>query len=100
MQCHGNLHARKMGPLSRQTLWLEDIAVDTWVPSSFGTVVMPLFQGLCTPPAWHTFTSLACGWAPGHGPSHHHDLCVADGGNHRQALFTLLSHVRCSPVSI
>src|SRR5919109_1321775 len=31
---------------------------------------------------------------PGHGPSHHHDLCVADGGNRRHALFTLLSHVQ------
>jgi hypothetical protein len=29
MQCHGHLHARKMGPLSSQTLWLEDMAVDT-----------------------------------------------------------------------
>src|SRR5207247_8258140 len=63
MQCHGNLHARKRGPLSRQTLWLEDMAVDTCVPSSFGTVVMTLLQGLCTTPLWHTFTSLACGWA-------------------------------------
>ena len=63
MQCHGHFHARKMGPLLRQTLWLEDMAVDTWVPSSCGPVVMPRLQGLCTPPAWHTCTSLACGWA-------------------------------------
>jgi len=42
---------------------LEDIAVDTFVHSSFGTVVMTLFQGIFTAPSWHTFTSLACGWA-------------------------------------
>jgi hypothetical protein len=63
MKCHGNLHARKMGHLSRQTLWREDIAVDTCGSSSFGTVVMTLFQGLFTTPSWHTCTSLACGWA-------------------------------------
>jgi DDE superfamily endonuclease len=37
--------------------------VDTFVHSSFGTVVMTLFQGLFTAPSWHTFTYLACGWA-------------------------------------
>lgn len=42
---------------------LEDIAVDPFVHSSFGTVVMTLFQGIFTAPSWHTFTSLACGWA-------------------------------------
>jgi hypothetical protein len=42
---------------------LEDIAVDTFVHSSFGTVVMTLLQGLFTVPSWHTFTALACGWA-------------------------------------
>jgi DDE superfamily endonuclease/Archaeal putative transposase ISC1217 len=42
---------------------LEDITVDTFVHSSFGTVVMALFQGLFTVPSWHTFTALACGWA-------------------------------------
>jgi DDE superfamily endonuclease len=42
---------------------LEDIAVDTFVHSAFGTVVMALFQGLFTVPSWHTFTALACGWA-------------------------------------
>src|SRR5256885_5256989 len=46
-----------------QTLFLEDITVDTFVHSSFGTVVMTLFQGLFTAPSWQTFTSLACGWA-------------------------------------
>jgi hypothetical protein len=37
--------------------------VDTFRTSSFGTMVMALFQGLFTGPSWHTFTSLACGWA-------------------------------------
>jgi DDE superfamily endonuclease len=37
--------------------------VDTFGPSSFGTVVMALFHGLFTVPSWHTFTALACGWA-------------------------------------
>ena len=42
---------------------LEDIAVDTLVHSSSGTVVMRRFQGLLTAPSWQTFPSLACGWA-------------------------------------
>src|SRR5919198_4095237 len=46
-----------------QTLLLEDIAVDTFIHSSFGTVVMTLFQGIFTAPSWQTFTYLACGWA-------------------------------------
>jgi hypothetical protein len=37
--------------------------VDTCVPSSFGTVVMPLFQGLFTAPSWQTLPCLACGWS-------------------------------------
>jgi hypothetical protein len=39
------------------------MAVDTFVYSSFGTVVLALFHGLLTAPSWHTFTCLACGWA-------------------------------------
>jgi hypothetical protein len=46
-----------------KTLFLEDIAVDTFLHSSFGTVVMTLFQGLFTAPSWQTFTYLAGGWA-------------------------------------
>jgi len=42
---------------------LEDIAVDTFLASSFGTFVMVMFQGLFTAPSWQTFTLLACGWA-------------------------------------
>jgi len=52
-----------MRHLPGQTLLLEDMAVDTFVYSSFGTVVMPLFQGFFTAPSWQTLTSLACGWA-------------------------------------
>jgi hypothetical protein len=63
MKCHGNLNSSKMSHLIGQTLLLEDIAVDTFVHSSFGTVVMTLFQGIFTAPSWQTFTSLACGWA-------------------------------------
>jgi hypothetical protein len=63
MKCHGNLNASKMSHLSGQTLWLEDVAVDTFVNSSFGTVLMTLFQGLLTAPSWQTFPFLAYGWA-------------------------------------
>jgi hypothetical protein len=63
MQCHRNLNSSKMSHLPRQTLSVEDIAVDTFVHSSFGTVVMPLFQDFFTAPSWHTFTLLARGWA-------------------------------------
>ena len=37
--------------------------MDTFVHSSFGTVLMTLFQGFFTAPSWPTFTYLACGWA-------------------------------------
>jgi hypothetical protein len=63
MKCHGNLNSGKMSHLPGQTLLPEDIAVDTCRSSSFGSVVLPLFQGLFTAPSWHTFTALACGWA-------------------------------------
>src|SRR5215475_10391150 len=63
IQCHGNLNSSKMSHLPRHTRSLEDIAVDTFLHSSFGTVVMTLFQGLFTTPSWQTFTALACGWA-------------------------------------
>src|SRR5437868_3041097 len=52
-----------MSHLPGQTRLREDIAVDTFVHSSFGTVVMTLFQGLFTAPSWQTLTCLACGWA-------------------------------------
>src|SRR6266849_5772677 len=52
-----------MSHLTGQTLLLEDIAVDTFVHSSFGTVVMTLFHSLFTAPSWQTFTYLACGWS-------------------------------------
>lgn len=52
-----------MSHLSGQTLLLEDIAVDTFIHSSFGTLVMTLFQGVFSAPSRRTFTYLACGWA-------------------------------------
>lgn len=63
MKCHDNFNSGKMSHLPGQTLLLEDIAVDTFVHSSFGTVVMTLFQGFFSAPARQTFTYLACGWA-------------------------------------
>jgi Transposase DDE domain len=63
MKCHGNFNSGKMSHLPGQTLLLEDIAVDTFVHSSFGIVVMTLFQGFFSAPSWQTFTYLACGWA-------------------------------------
>ena len=53
----------KISRLPRSTLLLEDIAVDTFGHSSFGTVLMTLFQGIFTAPSWQTCTALACGWA-------------------------------------
>jgi hypothetical protein len=46
-----------------KTLLQEDSAVDTCLASSFGFLVMALFQGILTAPAGQTFTYLACGWA-------------------------------------
>jgi hypothetical protein len=63
MKCHSNLNSGKMSHLPGQTRLLEDIAVDTFLHSSFGAVVAMLFQEFFTAPSWHTFTSLACGWA-------------------------------------
>lgn len=45
------------------TSLLEDIAVDTFFVSAFGTFVMGLFPGLFTTPSWQSFSLLACGWA-------------------------------------
>jgi len=42
---------------------LEDMAVDTFLPSAFGPVGLLLFPGLLTAPSWQPCTSLACGWA-------------------------------------
>src|SRR5262245_35617302 len=42
---------------------MEDIAVDTFVHSSFGTLIMTRCHGLFTARSWHTFIALACGWA-------------------------------------
>ena len=42
---------------------MEDIAVDTFLTSSFGTFVMTLWHGVRRAPSWHNFPSLASGWA-------------------------------------
>ena len=63
MQGHGNRNSSKMRPLSGQPRLLEDMAVDTLVDSSFGAVVMPLFDALLTVPSRRPFTGLACGGA-------------------------------------
>jgi hypothetical protein len=52
-----------MSHLLGPTLLLEDIAVAPFVHSSFGMVVMTLFQGFFSAPSWQTFTYLACGWS-------------------------------------
>jgi DDE superfamily endonuclease len=53
--------------LHSQTVFLEDIAVASFIVSSFGLFVMGLFAGLFTTPSWQTFTVLACGWAVASG---------------------------------
>jgi hypothetical protein len=47
---------------AKQALFMEDIAVDTFLASSFGTCMMALFPGVLRAPSWHNFTSLASGW--------------------------------------
>jgi hypothetical protein len=46
-----------------QWLCLEDTAVDAFLTSSFGTVVMPLWHGVLRSPSWQNLTYLAYGWA-------------------------------------
>lgn len=43
-------------------VWLEDIAVASFILSSFGLLVRDLVQGLLTAPSWQTFSLLTCGW--------------------------------------
>jgi hypothetical protein len=40
---------------------LEDLAVATFIVSSFGLFVMSLVAGVFTTPSWQTFTLLAYG---------------------------------------
>jgi hypothetical protein len=46
-----------------ETVLEEDIAVDTFFVSSFGTFVLGLFRSLFTAPAWQSCSLLAYGWA-------------------------------------
>jgi len=48
--------------LESQTVVLEDIAVTSFIVSSFGLFVMGVFAELFTAPSWQTFTLLAYGW--------------------------------------
>jgi len=42
---------------------MEDITVDAFLTSSFGTFVMTLWQRVLSAPSWQNFTYLAYGWA-------------------------------------
>jgi hypothetical protein len=42
---------------------MEDITVDPFLASSFGTVLMTLFQDLFSAPSWQSFAYLAYGWS-------------------------------------
>jgi DDE superfamily endonuclease len=53
--------------LHSQTILLEDIAVTTFIVSSFGVFVMSLVADLFTTPSEQTFTLLAYGWAVASG---------------------------------
>jgi hypothetical protein len=46
-----------------QLIFMEDIAVDAFLASSFGTFMMTLWHGVLSAPSWQNFTSLAYGWA-------------------------------------
>jgi hypothetical protein len=46
---------------------MEDIAVDAFLTSSFGTFVRTLWHGVLSTPSWHNFTYLAYGWALAYG---------------------------------
>jgi hypothetical protein len=46
-----------------QLIFMEDIAVDAFLASSFGTFVMTLWHGVLSAPSWQNFTYLAYGWA-------------------------------------
>jgi len=46
---------------------MEDTAVDAFVTSSFGTVMITLWHGVLRAPSWQNFTYLAYGWALARG---------------------------------
>jgi hypothetical protein len=43
-------------------IFMEERAVDAFVASSYGTLIMTLWHGVRSAPSWHHFTSLAYGW--------------------------------------
>jgi len=46
-----------------QRICIEETAVDTFLTSSFGTLMRTLWHGVLRAPSWHMFTYLAYGWA-------------------------------------
>src|SRR5439155_19737814 len=42
---------------------MEETAVDAFLASSYGTLIMTLWHGVLSAPSWHHFTYLAYGWA-------------------------------------
>src|SRR5437867_5830233 len=46
---------------------MEETAVDAFLASSYGTLIMTLWHGVLSAPSWHHFTYLAYGWAMASG---------------------------------
>jgi hypothetical protein len=63
VKSHGNIDSVKMLDRPKPARSTEDIAVDPFLTSSFGSVVMALFQDTLSAPSWHSFTYLAYGWS-------------------------------------
>jgi hypothetical protein len=62
-KCHDNIDSVKLRLSARQSLLTEDITVDTFLASPFGTFMTALFPGTLSAPSWHSFTYLAYGWS-------------------------------------
>jgi hypothetical protein len=43
-------------------IFMEERAVDAFLASSYGTLIMTLWHGVLSAPSWHHFTYLAYGW--------------------------------------
>src|SRR5215471_16269444 len=60
-------HVKFHRGLQSHTVMLEELAMATFMVSSFGVFVMGVFAGLFTTPSEQTFTMLAYGWAVASG---------------------------------
>jgi hypothetical protein len=73
---------------------LEDLAMATFIVSSFGVFVMSLFADLFTAPSWQTFIVLAYGWAVAGGERQtittYLWLTGATSGKHFSCYYTFL----------